>query len=259
MVPQQINVQAPAFRFSDPETAGDSIMSTYNYQTAIQGLDAHWPTILPCIAGAVVFSFIYFTSAVTQALREKVYVEAFLGASVFFWHDLSYVLHYPLWFGIYNHWWFKSWTWALMGTVLFEAFLIFQIYRYGHKELWPSLSKRTFGIFILLGTLGVGAMWWVIKDLLNDELYFLTFAITAIWSAPFHTGLMALRKNRAGQSIVRQLCMSSNLILLSVAFAQVDPYFLSPPYLAFAIAFTLWPFGNIWLIRRLPAKPAPAL
>ncbi|MFT3666920.1 hypothetical protein [Piscinibacter sp.] len=230
----------------------------YDYQASVRAIDAHWPTILPCIAGAVIGSFIYFTSAVRQARREKVYTEAFLGASVFFWHDLSFVLHFPLWFGVYNHWWFKSWTFALVGTVAFEAWLIYVIYQYGHRELWPSLSKRAFGAALVLGTLAVGAMWWVLKDLLNDELYFLSFAITAIWSAPFHTGLMCLRKSRAGQSPLRQLCMANNLVWLTFAFAQVDPYFKSPPFVAFAIAFTLWPLANIWLIRRLPPAPAAA-
>jgi hypothetical protein len=232
-------------------------MSTYSYLGSIHAIDEHWRTIVPCILGAVVGSFTYFTSAVRQARRERFYCEAFLGASVFFWHDLSFVLHYPLWFQTYDHWWFKSWTWALLGTVAFEAWLIVQIYRYGKQELWPQLTDRAFGTLLVLGTLAVGAMWWVLKDLLNDQLYFLSFAITAIWSAPFHTGLMCLRKHRGGQSELRQLCMANNLLWLTLAFAQVDPYYYSPPFLAFAIAFTLWPLGNIWLMRRLPPAPLP--
>lgn len=232
----------------------------YDYGSAIAALDAHWQTILPCLAGPVVFTYIYFTTAVRQAVAEKVYVEAFFSASFFFWHDLSFVLAYPLWFGgPYHHWWFQTWCVALVGTVAFEGFLIWQVYRYGHQELWPNLSKRAFGTLLILGTLGVGAVWWLIKHGINDDLYFVSFALTAVIpAAPWHTALMVLRKSRAGQSQVRQLCMAGNLVFLTAAFAQISDFFLSPVYLAFAIAFTLWPLGNIWLIRRLPSPAPPA-
>jgi hypothetical protein len=231
----------------------------YDYVAVLPGLDRHWPTILPCIAGAIVFSFIYFTSAVRQSLTEKVYVETFIGASVFFWHDGSYVLNYDLWFNHYNHWWFKAWWFALIGTAGFEAYLIYLFFKFGHKELWPSLTREAFGALVVVGTLAVGTFWFLIKGAMQDDQYFITFAITAIWSAPFHTAIMCMRKNRAGQSIVRQVCMAANLVLLTAAFAQVAPdYFLTPTYLAWALAFTAWPLANIWLIRQLPPRPAMA-
>ncbi|HKY91852.1 MAG TPA: hypothetical protein VJM11_12465 [Nevskiaceae bacterium] len=226
----------------------------YDYAAAIQALDARWMTILPCLLGPVVFTYIYFTSAVKQAIAEKVYVEAFFSAAFFFWHDLSFVLCWSMWFGgEYDHWWFQAWCIALIGTVLFEAFLILQVYRYGHQELWPHLTRRTFGWLLILGTLGVGAIWMLLKQGLDDDLFFVSFAVTAVIpAAPWHTALMALRKSRAGQSVVRQLCMAGNLVFLTAAFAQVSDFFLSPTYLAFALAFTLWPLGNILLIRSLP-------
>ena len=229
----------------------------YDYAAAIEALNQHWQTILPCLIGPVIFSYLYFTTAVRQARREKVYVEAFFSAAFFFWHDLSFVLDYRLWFGgAYDHWWFKSWCFALGGTVLFEAYLIFQVYQYGHHELWPGVSRPRFGLMLILGTLAIGALWLLIKHGLEDDLFFVTFAITAVIpAAPYHTALMVLRKNRAGQSVTRQLCMAGNIVFLTAAFAQVSDFFLSPIYLAFALAFTLWPLANILLIRSLPPAP----
>jgi hypothetical protein len=56
----------------------------YDYGAAIAALNHHWPTILPCLIGPVIFSYIYFSTAVRQSIREKVYVEAFISAPFFF-------------------------------------------------------------------------------------------------------------------------------------------------------------------------------
>jgi hypothetical protein len=230
----------------------------YDYAGAVRAIDAHWPTILPCIAAAIVFTFIYFSSAVRQTWRERIPTEAFVGVSVIFWHDLSFVLYYRLWFTVYDHWWFKAWTFALMGTVLFEGYLIYLVYRFGREERWPGLSQRHYGLLLVLGHLGLGGLLWAFKSLLQDELYFVAFVFTAASPALSHTSLMCLRKNRAGQSTLRQLCMMGNVVVLSIAFMQVDPYFYSAPFLAFAAVLGLWPVANIVLIRSLPAAAQAA-
>jgi hypothetical protein len=229
----------------------------YDYAAAIEALNHHWRTILPCLIGPVIFSYIYFTTAVRQSIREKVYVEAFISAAFFFWHDLSFVLRYHQWFGgQYTHWWFKGWWFALLGTVAFEAFLIYQIYRYGQRELWPNLSRGKFAAMLVLGTIAVGSVWFLIKYGYGDDLFFVSFAVTAVIpAAPFHTGIMVLRKTRAGQSVARQLCMTGNIVFLSAAFMQVSHFFRSPVYLAFAVCFAIWPLVNIALIRTLPTAP----
>lgn len=231
----------------------------YDYASAIVALDQNWKTILPCLIAPVVFTYIYFSSAVRQARTEKVYVETFFAAAFFFWHDLSFVLDYKLWFGgAYDHWWFKGWWYALLGTVAFEGYLIYQVYHYGHRELWPNLSRGQFGALLIAGTLAIGSLWFALKNGLNDDLFFLSFTATAVIpSAPMHTALMVMRKSRAGQSVVRQLCMTGNIVFVTLAFAQVSDFFLSPLFLSFAFAFALWPLANIALIRSLPAT-APA-
>lgn len=226
----------------------------YDYAQSIAALDQNWKTILPCLIAPVVFTYIYFSTAVRQARREGVYVETFFAAAFFFWHDLSFLLAYELWFGgSYDHWWFKGWWFALIGTVAFEAYLIWQVYRFGHRELWPNLPRGQFGALLILGTLAIGTLWFALKNGLNDDLFFLSFIATAVIpAAPMHTALMVMRKSRAGQSIVRQLCMTGNIIFVTLAFTQVSDFFVSPMFLCFVLAFALWPLVNIVLIRSLP-------
>lgn len=224
----------------------------YAYKAALAAIDGNTTRIMIYLMTTVVFAFLYFVIALRMAIKQQVYVVPFIGAALFFWHDLTFVLQYDLWFHVYNHWWVKMWWYALCGTVALELLMIYQVFRYGHQELWPNLSRSAYGALIVLGTLGIGAMWYLIKISLQDELFFITFAITAVFSVPFHTAIMSRRQSRAGQSIVMELSTIVMLLCLSAAFTQVDPFFSSTPYRLFVAAFTLWPLANVALILRFP-------
>jgi hypothetical protein len=230
----------------------------YDARQALQGIDLHTLPIMVCLLITVFAAFLYFAIAFRMAVKQKVYVVPFIGSALFFWHDLSFVMLYDRWFNLYDHWWVKMWWFALVGTVIFELLMIWQVYQYGHKELWPNLSKRAFGALLVLGTLGIGAMWLLLKVSMGDELFFITFIITAVFSVPFHTAIMSRRQSRAGQSAVMELATIVMLWCLTAAFAQVAPFFSSTPFLVFVGAFTLWPLANVWLMYRLPKAPAPA-
>ena len=228
-------------------------MTMYDVAAALANIDQHTMPIMACLAVVVFFAFFYFAIAMRMAIQQKVYVVPFIGAALFFWHDLTFVLNYDKWFHLYNHWWLKMWWFALVGTVAFELLMIWQVYRYAHKELIPMLSKPLFGAAIVLGTLGVGAFWALIKYSMGDELFFCTFAITASFSVPFHTALMCRRRSRAGQSVMMELSTIVMLWGLTAVNLQVAPdFFGSPWYLAFVVTMTLWPLANIWLMFRLP-------
>ena len=224
----------------------------YAYKAALAAIDGNTTRIMIYLMTTVVFAFLYFVIALRMAIKQQVYVVPFIGAALFFWHDLTFVLQYDLWFHVYNHWWVKMWWYALCGTVALELLMIYQVFRYGHQELWPNLSRSAYGALIVLGTLGIGAMWYLIKISLQDELFFITFAITAVFSVPFHTAIMSRRQSRAGQAIVMALSTIVMLLCLSAAFTQVDPFFSSTPYRLFVAAFTLWPLANVALILRFP-------
>jgi hypothetical protein len=243
-----------------PMEGTEKSMISYDAAAALQAIDRNALSILLCLAGALGFSFVYFLIGVRMAIRQQVYVVPFLGAALFFWHDLGFVMRYDLWFNHYDHWWLKGWWFGLIGTVALELFLLGQFVRYGRKELFPELSEAAFAGLTLIGVIGVGAMWFLVKGALNDPLFFFTFAITAIWSVPFHTGLMLRRRSSAGQSVAMELSVMAIFASLSAALVQISPAFTSPIYVGFFAVFMAWPLLNIWLIRRLPATPAyPAL
>lgn len=225
----------------------------YDPDLALAAIDANRAAILLLMAGAVGFSFIYFLIAVKMAIAQKAYVVPFLGASLFFWHDLSFVLHYPVWVSRYGgHWWLSVWSAALIGTVALEAYLIGQFIRYGRSELMPEASKMQFTALTILATLGIGALWWLVKASMADPIYLVTFAITAVWSVPFHTGIMLRRKSRVGQSVAMEASVMVIFACVSGVLMIAAPFFRTPPYLVFFATFMIWPAVNIWLYYRYP-------
>lgn len=225
----------------------------YDPALALSAIDANRTALFVFMSAAVGFSFVYFLIAVRLAIRQQAYVVPFIGASLFLWHDLSFVLHYPVWMTAYGgHWWLKVWTFALVGTVALEAFLIWQFIRYGHKEIMPDASRGMFATLTVLATLGVGAMWWLVKVSLNDPLYLVSFAITAVWSVPLHTGVMLRRGSRVGQSVAMEASVMVIFACLSAVMMLVAPFFRTPVYLAFFVAFMIWPAVNIWMFYRYP-------
>ena len=81
----------------------------YDAHAALAAIDQHTFSIMACLLTTVAFAFIYFLIAFRMAFRQKVYVVPFVGAAVFFWHDLTFVLMYDTWFNVYDHWWVKMW------------------------------------------------------------------------------------------------------------------------------------------------------
>lgn len=233
----------------------------YDPQQVLTAMNANNTVLLWCYLGNIIFAFVYFGIGVYLTTKKKVYALPFIGAALFFWHDLTYVLQYELWFEQYPHWWFKFTWFALIGTVGFEVYLIQQFIKYGHREIFPEMSKFQFSALTVGAVLGVGALWFLIKGSLHDDLFLIGFAITAIWSVPFHTGIMLRRRSSAGQSVAMQLCVIVIFAAVSFAFVTIAPdLFQTKLYLAFYLTFNAWCLVNIYLIRKLPEAPAyPAL
>jgi hypothetical protein len=236
----------------DPVTVYDPI-------AALANIDKHKDLIKLCLNVGAGLSFVYFFIGMRLAWTQKVYVVPFMAAAFFIWHDGSYVAHYPLWWDQYGaHWWLKQWTYAQVGTVALEVFLVWQFWHYGHKELMPEWSKAAFGGLVVAGTLGIGAIWWLFKDAMGDELYLVSQIVSAVFPAiPFHTGILLRRKSRAGNSIWMQVSIMLIFVAMSAVGVLAAPeFFTRPAFIAFFAVFMIWPVVNVWLILRYPPYQA---
>ena len=186
------------------------------------------------------------------AIKHRAYSAPLAAVAWFAMHDFIFVLQFEKWFYEYNHWWCKAWWFALVGTSIIEFALVGMVIKYGREELIPSASQKTFAMLVVAATLGIGILWLLIKSVLVDDLYLVSFPITAFWALPFSTALAVRRQSRRGQSVLLEVCVIFIMLSFQGALWHVDELFRSPFYLSFTLVAVLWGCANIWLLRQYP-------
>jgi len=146
------------------------------------------------------------------------------------------------------------------STSLIELALVGLVIRYGHAELAPHLPRQLFALGVVIAVAGMAVLWLLVKRSIDDELYLISFPITAFWAVPFGTALMLRRRSRRGQTVLQPLCVAIIVSGFQGALWFVDDFFRSPEFLAFTAMAVLWSLGNVWLLRTLPAHhPEPTV
>ena len=228
----------------------------YEPVAALEALDTNIIPIVIAFGFVITAVFVYWYQAYRLAVKFQMYAIPFIGISVFWWHDLSFVLQYDKWFNVYDHWWLKLWWVGLLLSVPLETLFLYHVIKWGRKDYFSNLSQGQFTALLLFGHLLIGGWFFFFKISMQDELYFITFVITAMWSVPFHTGIMARRRSSQTQSVTMELSTIVMLVGLTYAFSHVTDFFLSPLYLLWASVCVLWALGNCWLIQVMPSTPA---
>lgn len=231
---------------------------TYDPWDALAAIDDHTVAVLAFFSVVAVATFTYLVSSFRTAYRDRAYSCALPAVGWFAVHDLGFVLQHDLWFDTYDHWWVKAWWVALVATSLIELALVGLVIRYGHAELAPHLPRQLFALGVVAAVAGMAVLWLLVKRSIDDELYLISFPITAFWAVPFGTALMLRRRSRRGQTVLQPLCVAIIVAGFQGALWYVDDFFRSPEFLGFTAMAVLWSLVNVWLLRTLPAhQPEP--
>jgi hypothetical protein len=229
---------------------GDSV--TYDPEQALASIDDHTGVVLGFFAVVATFTFIYLVASFRLARRDQAYSCALPAVGWFAVHDLGFVLQYDRWFHTYDHWWVKSWWCALVFTSMIEFALVGLVIRYGHTELAPHLPRKLFTAGVLGVMVGITAVWALVKHAMDDELYLISFPITAFWAVPFGMALALRRRSRRGQSPLQPICVVFILLGFQGALWNVDPFFREWPFVTFTFVAVAWSVGAAWLLSTLP-------
>ncbi|KQY58223.1 hypothetical protein ASD11_00695 [Aeromicrobium sp. Root495] len=230
---------------------------SYDPVAVLGSIDDHRNWVLACFAVAAVFTFSYFIESFRLVARHHVYTAPLAAVGWFAMHDLGFVLQYDDWFNTYDHWWVKAWWFALIATSVIELVFVAIFIRYGWSELLPQVSHRTFALLSIAMMLGIGAVWAVTKSVLGDELYLVSFPVTAFWALPFSTALALRRGSGLGQSPRQEVFVVFIVVAFQAALWPLDEVFRSVPFMAFTVTAVCWGVANVWLLRVLPDGESP--
>lgn len=228
------------------------IAATYDSHSVLRAVDNHTVVIAIGMAIAMGLTGLYFYEAVRVGVSQKTFACPLVATLWFLPHDFSFVLHWNEWFNVYDHWLPKVWCIGLVGTVGLEIFLLGQVIRYGRKEIMPMMSQRVFAALIIAATFVVGCVWFFIRTVLDDPLFYVSFFLTIVWPVLFTTPQLLKRRSRQGTSMLQQACLAPMMWGLYLALWNMDDWFRRPAFAIMVVAVSLWQFFNMWLLSRQP-------
>lgn len=224
----------------------------YDPVSTLQAIDRNVIAVIGLCVVALIFNYCYFGEAIRLGFRHKTYSMPAAVTLVFLPHDISYLLHFDLWFNVYDHWFCKLWWVGLIFTASIEGVFFYQLLRYGREEILPQLSQRAY-VLVMFLALAVGAgAWLTIKQMLNDELYLFSFGWTLFWGAPLAISMMQRRQSSRGQSRWMWISYMLMAVFYWAATAFVDPYFRSVGWLTILAMALGCAAANLWFLQKLP-------
>lgn len=205
---------------------------------------------------AMVFNYTFFAEAIRAGRRDRVFVFPLMVSTLWFAHDLSFVLRGAEWFGTYGHWYVELFWVALIPTSLFELFFIRQVWVYGQDEILPGRSRRQFALLILGAELAGLIIWFATKEVLADSIYAFTFGGVAALAPILAMRRTIQRGDTKGQTPLLWLSFSAMLICWYTAvWLFFGPAFKTVPQVLLA----LLAIGGGLAMARLSRQPVPRL
>lgn len=227
-------------------------MMVYDPQTVLISIDNNLLLVNGLMAICMVAVVIYYIDAFKIAKLHQAYPIPFAAAGWYAVHDLYFAAEWEKWFVGYSHWWLELWAVSCFFYGTLELVMCYQVYKYGRKELMPGLTQRQFGGALLLSLLAISVFWIMLKQVVNDDLCLIAFAVTTFWPQVWGTLLMIKRQSMRGCSNTMLWCMLASPIGMFSAWYFLDPFFRSPIWLSFAAVTVSWAVFNLWLSTKVP-------
>lgn len=206
---------------------------SYDPQVLLASVDQNMAQFTALGTAAMVFNYIYFFTAIVNGRRDRAFTFPLVCSTIWFAHDLSYLLLYDQWFHVYKHWYVERFWYGLVPTTLFEIFFIYQAWQYGKDEIMPKASRTAFTGYVLLAVVSGLVFWAALKYFLADPIYAYAFGATGVIAPIFVIARMLRRGDAKGQSVLlwaSYVGMQSSWFTATILY--FGPDFRTPWYLA---------------------------
>ena len=172
----------------------------YEPNELLRLIDTHmWPVLLAFGIDSI-FQVWWLASAVAVARRDQAYSIPLFCTYFWFAHDFSVILRFEDWFVVYDHWYLQFfWLVLLMANIL-EWFFLWQVYKYGRRELAPQWQPHSFVALLLIGLVFACITHEFFKSAFGDPLFQLDPTLTMLVYPAFGATLLIRRQSNRGQT-----------------------------------------------------------
>ena len=227
----------------------------YDPQVVLDGVDAHVVPFLLLSTISFAGLILWYSEAIRIGERDRSFSMPPVITMVWLAHDATLVAHWSDWFGgPYDHWLMKLYWVAMVCTSAVEVLFVIQLLRFGRKELAPNVSQAFFTVAVLAAQAGTIVIWLSLKRIIADDLFQVTFALTAAMFPPFGMALLLRRGSRRGQTVrmwVGFTIAPAGWFLASII--AFGPPFRSAVWILLGIVTTAWGALTTLLVARAPA------
>ncbi|HYH49324.1 MAG TPA: hypothetical protein VEG38_07225 [Acidimicrobiia bacterium] len=226
----------------------------YDPHVLLEGVDDHVVPFLALSAVSFAGLIVWYYEAIKVGERHRSFSMPPVITMVWLAHDATLVAHFSDWFGgPYDHWLMQLYWVAMLGTSAVEVFFVVQLVRFGRRELAPSLSQAAFTVAVLVAQAAAFVIWLSLKRIIDDDLFQVTFALTAAMFPPFGMSLLLRRGSRRGQTVNQWIGFTiAPAFWFLATIVAYGPPFRSALWISLGIVTTAWGALTAYLLARAP-------
>jgi len=231
----------------------------YDSSDILGAVDSHVILFLGLGSVTMVFNYGFFITAIINGNRDRSFPFALACCTLWFAHDVSYLLRFNEWFGTYHHWYLELFWAALIPTSIIEGVYIYQVWRFGKNELMPKASQQAYNFYILAAIAAGMLGWFSVKSFLADPIYVYSFGSTGFLAVAFGIPRLLARGDAAGQSVAMWVCfICMQTGWFTTTYLLFGPVFQSPLWLALwfgCFAGGVFMVGACWKLKSAAIAP----
>lgn len=228
----------------------------YDPQAVLNGVDDHVVPFLLLSAVSFAGLIIWYYEAIRIGERDRSFSMPPVITMVWLAHDATLVARFSDWFsGPYDHWLMQLYWVAMVCTSAVELLFVVQLLRFGRQELAPRLSPPAFTIGVLAAQAATVVIWLALKRVIDDDLFQVTFALTAAMFPPFGMALLLRRGTRRGQTTRQWIGFTiAPAFWFGATIVAYGPPFRSALWILLGLVTTVWGALTAYLVARAPHR-----
>lgn len=231
---------------------------SYDPAGVVAATSANLFWVLSACALSFVGAYMQYFGALTMGFRHRTYSIPLICNLWNFAHDTTFVMNFSHWFYEVDWWMVRAFWFALVVFASCECVVMYQLLRYGRKEVFPGMNlPQATASYIALQLFMYGIFWWLLS-MVRDPYYLIMFSTATVLAPVFNIALMRRRGSRKGYSMT----MLIGYVFLCTGFwlwmFLIDPYFRQPFIWMIALGSTGVAVAGVWVFKGLPEYSPPA-